>query len=483
MRSETEGGTGGRAAAPAGTLATTNGTFSALPPQLNEVPVVPAAVPLGSVPAAVGVAGPGAGVRSAPAIAVPIRQDLVPQVTSYTVHHQGAPPPSSVVYSTYRGMFGPRDADSGIRLKASTGETFVAGSSNDSGVLSATVTVVSADGSAYTQNEIAFPGATSTVARSIDLDGAGNVYIAGTTNAPGNPVAFVAKLDPTGSTVLWSTMIGSAGTNAGTGVRVNSAGTFVYMTGSYDDSVNGGLPADLLAAKLSTADGTTTGGWSHYYTFSLGATAGSGIALNSLGPRGSLTLTDSVGTHAAAWAIPDDGSSAFTWYYFAIGSMLGVATDPAGNVYTTGYDNDPAFGPNKVLLISKYDPTVSGPIWGWYYTNGAGNFQGIAMAVSGSDTTAIPYAAGLDDDAGPHSPQAVVLKFTADGSHYTDSALLVGSAAEAARGLDLDTASVPDAYLAGITTSPDFPTTPGAAQRTYSGGASDGFVAEIAGLS
>jgi hypothetical protein len=34
-----------------------------------------------------------------------------------------------------------------------------------------------------------------------------------------------------------------------------------------------------------------------------------------------------------------------------------------------------------------------------------------------------------------------------------------------------------------MTSSADFPTTQGAAQTTYSGGASDGFVSEIAGLS
>jgi hypothetical protein len=391
----------------------------------------------------------------------------------------------SLVYSTYRGATGPDDADYAIRLQASTGQTFVAGTSDDSGTSAATVTIVSADGSSYTQNEIILGGATSTVANSIDLDNAGNIYIAGTTDAPGNPMAFVAKLDPTGSTVLWFTMAGSSGNNTGTGVRVNSDGTFVYMTGSYDSSVTGGNPADLLAAKLSTADGSTTGGWLKHYIFStLGATAGTGIALNSMGPRGSLTMTDNVGTHAAAWSIPEDGSSAYTWYFYAVGSMLGAATDADGNVYATGYDNDPAFGPNEVLLIAKYDPTVMNPpTWSWFYTNGAGNFQGNAIAVSGTGSTAIPYAAGLADVAGPGTPEAVVLKFTADGAHYTDSDFFGGSSGDMANGLDLDSASTPNAYVAGVTASADFPTTMGAAQTTYSGGNTDGFVSEIAGLS
>jgi hypothetical protein len=388
-----------------------------------------------------------------------------------------------LVYSTYRGAYGPDDGDQAIRLNASTGQTLVAGTSDDSGTSAATVTIVSADGSSYTQNEVVFAGATSTVANSIDLDGVGNIYIAGTTDAPGNQVAFVAQLDPTGSTVNWTTLLGSSGNNTGTGVRVNSAGTFVYMTGSYDSSVNGGNPANLLAAKLSTADGSTTGGWSYYYTFSLGATAGTGVALNSLGPRGSLTLTDSVGTHAAAWSIPDDGSSAYTWYYFAIGSMLGVATDADGNVYATGYDHDPSIGPNEVLLISKYDPTVMNPpTWGYYYSNVSGNFQGNAIAVSGTGSTAIPYTAGFRDVAGPGTPEAAVLKFTADGTQNTSSALFGGSSGDMANGLDLDTATTPNAYIAGVTSSADFPTTLGAAQTTYSGGNTDGFVSEIAGL-
>lgn len=456
------------------TLATTTGVVATATPRLNTIPILPA-------PGAD--AGLGASARSASATAISLRHDLVARVTSHTFHGQSASTPS-LVYSTYRGVTGPNDADNAVRLKASTGETFVAGSSDDSGTPAATVTVVSADGSTYTQNEIVFPGATSTVANSIDLDGAGNVYIAGTSDAPGFPAAFVAQLDPTGSTMNWVTGIGLSGVNAGSGVRVNDAGTFVYMTGSFNASGSTGHASDILVAKLATGDGSDTGGFVFYYNFSLGATAGSGIALTSQGPRGSLTLTDGVGTHAAAWATPDNGANANLYYYFATGTMLGAATDAAGNVYTTGYENDPALGPNKVLLVAKFTPDQSiNAIWAFYYTNMDGNFQGNAIAVSGSGATAIPYVAGFLDNSATGAADAVVLKFTADGTMFTDSAVFLGSGGDAANGLDLDTADIPNAYVAGITASTDFPTTTGAAQTAFSGGVTDGFVAQVAGLS
>ena len=426
-------------------------------------------------------AGTGSGwvVQSAPGTVAAIRHGLTAQVTSRVAQGQGFPTPS-LAYSTYRGATGPSDADNAIRVKASTGEAFVVGFSDDSGTVAATVTVVSADGSSYVQNEFAFAGANFTVANSIDLDGAGNVYIAGTTDAPGNPVAFVSKFDPSGSSVLWTTTAGSSGDNAGNGVRVDVGGRFVYLTGSYDASVTGGNPMDLLVAKLSTVDGSTTGGWSRYYDFVGASTVGSGVAFTFGGPRGSLTYTNAAGPHPAAWFTPDNGSPALVEYYFTTGSMLGAATDVQGNLYTTGYELDPSVGPHEALLVTKFraEPQYE-PIWGRVYANPTGNFQGNAIAVDGDGATAIPYVAGFKDSLAPGTADAVVLRLTATG-YYNGGVVLGGSSDDAANGLDLGGAGSPELYVAGRTASTDFPTTMGAAQTIYSGGVTDGFVSKIA---
>ena len=103
----------------------------------------------------------------------------------------------------------------------------------------------------------------------IFVDGNGNVYVTGNSNATwGNPVrayidnvdAFVAKLDNTGA-LTWNTFLGGEGGNWGTGIVVDGAG--VYVCGISGDwgvapvraySANG----DGFAAKLDSADGSLT---------------------------------------------------------------------------------------------------------------------------------------------------------------------------------------------------------------------------------
>jgi hypothetical protein len=84
----------------------------------------------------------------------------------------------------------------------------------------------------------------------ISLDSNGNIYVAGETVSldfptvnPAQPVlrpasdTFVTKLDPSGSTLLYSTYIGGNGTGGDpvTGIAVDSVGS-AYVTGSTDSS-------------------------------------------------------------------------------------------------------------------------------------------------------------------------------------------------------------------------------------------------------
>ena len=89
-------------------------------------------------------------------------------------------------------------------------------------------------------------------AHAIAVDGAGNVWVAGSTVSPNFPTtanaisrtfhgiiyldplefgdAFVAKFDPTGSHLLYSTYLGGSGADAAFGIAVDSAGA-VYVAG------------------------------------------------------------------------------------------------------------------------------------------------------------------------------------------------------------------------------------------------------------
>ena len=101
--------------------------------------------------------------------------------------------------------------------------------------------------------------------RTVAVDGSGNVYVAGTSDAAwGKPVraygggrdAFVAKLAP-GGTLLWLTFLGGAGADAAAGIAMDGSGN-VLVAGTSDASWGtplrpiGSIPgnANAFAAKL-----------------------------------------------------------------------------------------------------------------------------------------------------------------------------------------------------------------------------------------
>lgn len=142
---------------------------------------------------------------------------------------------------------------------------------------------------------------------------------------------------------------------------------------------------------------------------------------------------------------PDGGR--IVWSTFIGGSkreeVYAVRVDSQGNVYAIGSTGSPDFPATP----GAYDTTFNGPI--------GPNFL--------SDT--------------------FVAKFDRDGK-LIFSTFLGGSAPRKNSGEDPRGAVHIDEargllYLAGTTTSTDFPTTEGAFQRTYGGGASDGFVAAL----
>src|SRR5947209_2822509 len=88
-------------------------------------------------------------------------------------------------------------------------------------------------------------GSNSDGGSGIAVDAAGNAYVTGNANSTNFPTttgafrnglvgfadAFVAKLDPTGSTLLYSTYLGGSNFNDATGIAVDAAGN-AYVTGS-----------------------------------------------------------------------------------------------------------------------------------------------------------------------------------------------------------------------------------------------------------
>jgi hypothetical protein len=145
--------------------------------------------------------------------------------------------------------------------------------------------------------------------------------------------------------------------------------------------------------------------------------------------------------------------------------------------------------------LAAYDvtrPLVIDPVLSYAtYLGGSSFDEGAGIAV---DATGAAYVTGRTGSsnfptAHPLQPMlsgfsdAFVAKLSADGTNLVYATYLGGSITNAGRGIAVDTTG--HAYVTGFTTSPDFPTTPGAFQVTYGGadcavgGCGDAFVAKL----
>ena len=105
-------------------------------------------------------------------------------------------------------------------------------------------------------------------ATAIALDSSGNIYLTGTTYSPNFPVssgayqaapqgdydAFAVKLNPTGTAIVFSTLLGGSGSDSGTAIAVGASGA-VWVAG-YTTSVN--FPASLSPGFAGYYDGFIT---------------------------------------------------------------------------------------------------------------------------------------------------------------------------------------------------------------------------------
>lgn len=370
-------------------------------------------------------------------------------------------------------------------------------------------------------------GSGSDLARGIAIDSSGNTYIVGSTeslNFPtasplqagsaGSSDAFVAKLNASGSALLYSTYLGGSSYDVGLGIAVDPSGN-AYVTGStfspdlptanpLQASVGG--MADAFVAKLNPS------GSALLYSTYLGGTdyeRGEHIAVDPSGhayvtgwtgslnfPTASPLQVSYAGTTDAFVAKLTASGSAFVYSTYLGGNSgeigWGITTDSSENAYVTGstfstnfptanalHANNAGFGD---VFIAKINPSGSAFVYSTYL-GGENQEDGTAIAVDASGNV---YVAGFT-----HSPNfptvnpfqsvlagtkdAFVAKLNASGSALTYATYLGGTGADSAAAIAVDSSG--DAYVAGTTGSTNFPLA-NPLQSTHAGN-DDAFVTKL----
>ncbi|MCX6358481.1 MAG: SBBP repeat-containing protein, partial [Armatimonadetes bacterium] len=305
-------------------------------------------------------------------------------------------------------------------------------------------------------------------ANAIAVDSLGAAYVCGNTNGafPTTPGAydstlggsndvFITKLNATGTALVYSTFVGSTGSDTGYGIAVDSAGSATVCgntsTGAYPtttgafQTVRGGL-TDGFVTRLNP-DGTAL----VYSTYlgGLGADYPRAIAIGADGAvviHGYTSSSDFPTTVGAYQTTRASGSDGFITKLDATGTALVYST------YLGGTSTEYSYG---LALDAVGAPVVCG------YVGGAG-FPVTADALQAT-------SGGAGD--------AYIAKLDASGATMLYGSYLGGSGGEYGLGVALDAAGA--ATVVGYTASTGFPTTAGAYQTTYGGGTFDGYVTKI----
>lgn len=436
----------------------------------------------------------------------------------------------------YSSFLGGRDLDAGNAVAADnagymylTGTTFST-PQGDSDVL---VRKISPDGTSFVY--IAdLGGADNDYGNGIAVDANGSAFVGGRTASLDFPVAaafqkqnngvnnaYVLKLDPAGTTLLFSTYIGGGNDDRGYAVAVDTQGS-VYLTGistSTDFPTNDGAfqrnnrgGIDAFVAKFAF-DGTAI------YSTLLGGGSddrANAIAVDLKGNAYVVGETFSDGfpqtnapfqhsRHGSLDAFvtelnPDGSQLVFSTFSGGSGddSAGGVAVDLAGNIYVVGsttagngFDvpnrsyNTGYNGGASDIFVSKYTSGGQSLAWTTFLGSHGGDY-GNAISVDANGTV---YVAG-DTDSNQYpvtrdavqgnrggGVDAVFSVLDTDGQNLLYSTFYGGSGDDSAVGLAVNLRG--EVFLTGSTTSPDLAISQGAVQQLPGGGASDAFLAKI----
>jgi hypothetical protein len=300
----------------------------------------------------------------------------------------------------------------------------------------------------------------------ISVDATGAAYIVGETSSSNLPTvnpyqeavagfwdAFVTKLSAAGNSLVYSTYLGGTGYDFGRGISNDAAGA-AYVTGytgSTDFPVESGYQEtfqgnyDVFATKLTAAGNTVA-----YSTYLGGNDSDYGSAI-----------------------VVDASGSAFVAGYTKSSNF------PTENAYLATYQGGDSDG-----LVAKLSADGSSLIYSTYL-GGEGRDEiwdlavdaaGAAYLAGNTQSTDFPTADAYQENYSGGAFDVFAAKLSGSGNSVVFSTYLGTTGTE--QGLAVCADGTGAAYVAGFTSSSDFPTE-NAYQETHQGGTWDAFVTKF----
>jgi HYDIN/CFA65/VesB-like, Ig-like domain/Beta-propeller repeat len=392
-----------------------------------------------------------------------------------------------LVYSTYLGGNG---TDSGNAITVDTGgDAYITGSTTSSnftttsgvfqmalgGATDAFVAELNSTGTGLVYSSY-LGGSGDDAGLGIAIDTSNNAYVTGSTQSPNFPTvtplqtlnagssdAFVAKVDFTGATLIYSTYLGGTKADVGQSIKVDGPGN-AYVAG-YTFSTDFPLQNPVQGSNAGTVNAFVTelnpAGSAFTFSTYLGGSGDDrafGLALDkneNVYIAGGSQSTDFPTTVGVIQGTNNGQSDAFVAEFNPSGPTLvystllggagveqaaGIAVDSSGDAFITGFTNSsnfPTFSPIQAVL------GITG-----------GSSCGTSACSDAFVSELNPTATGL-----------------------VQSTYLGGSGADFGHAIALSSVGVP--FITGTTTSNNFPASAGAFQSSLVGVAGNAFVAEI----